>query len=219
MPRFLRSRYGQVLSLFLIAQIGVFYAYPKTEVVSQTRPLKQVPQDIQHWKMVQESELDSEVQALLKADDTLNRVYGSVEANRYASLYIAYFKTQRTGVSPHSPKVCLPGSGWVPSESERIQIQVPGLAEPLNVNRYIVSKGDERSTVLYWYQSSHRSIASEYAAKVYTVLDSVRYRRSDTSLVRVVVPHVGPNDKAADAAATKFVQETFSTLRPFLPHA
>lgn len=218
MPNFLRSAHGRLLSLFLILQIAVFYAYPKTEIVPQARPLKQVPNNIGSWNMIQESELDSEVAALLKADDTLNRLYGSAQEQRYASLYIAYFKTQRTGVSPHSPKVCLPGSGWVPSESERIEVAVPGQSDPLLVNRYIVSKGDEKSTVLYWYQSAHRSIASEYAAKVYTVLDSVRYRRSDTSLVRVVVPHNGVNDKKADEAAIKFVQQSFATLRPHLPH-
>jgi EpsI family protein len=218
MPEFLRSHYAKLLSIFLILQIGVFYAYPKTEVVPQSRPLKQVPPTIASWQMIEESELDSEVAALLKADDTLNRVYGSQTEQRYASLYIAYFRTQRTGVSPHSPKVCLPGSGWVPSESERIEIPVPGESEPLLVNRYIVSKGEQKSTVLYWYQTAHRSIASEYAAKVYTVLDSVRYRRSDTSLVRVVVPHTSTSDTKADAIATRFVQDTFATLRPHLPN-
>ncbi len=41
--------------------------------------------------------------------------------------------------------------------------------------------------VLYWYQARDRVIASEYSAKIYTVTDAIRYNRSDTSLVRVVV--------------------------------
>lgn len=218
MPSFLRSAQAKLLSLFLILQASLFYAYPKTELVYPISGLKGAPTQIQRWKMVQESELDSEVQALLKADDTLNRLYAEPGNPHWASLYIAYFKTQRTGVSPHSPKVCLPGSGWVPSESERIQVSVPGESKPLNVNRYIVSKGEERSTVLYWYQSAHRSIASEYAAKVYTVLDSVRYRRSDTSLVRVVVPHTSSNDTQAEATALRFIRDSYPILRTYLPH-
>jgi EpsI family protein len=218
MPSFLRSARGRFLSILLIAQICLFYAYPKTETTPAIPSLKQVPTQIQSWQMIRESELDSEVQALLKADDTLNRIYATPDDARWAGLYVAYFRTQRTGVSPHSPKVCLPGSGWVPSESRRIQIAVPGLEEPLNVNHYVVAKGEERSTVIYWYQTAHRTIASEYAAKVYTVLDSIRYRRSDTSLVRIVVPEIEGSQQSAEQIATRFVQQVYPELRGFLPH-
>ena len=51
---------------------------------------------------------------VLRADDTLNRIYRLRAASSY--LFIAYFKTQRYGQSPHSPKNCLPGSGWEPVE-------------------------------------------------------------------------------------------------------
>jgi len=62
-----------------------------------------------------------------------------------------------------------------------------------------VEKGDEKSIVLYWYQSRDRVIASEYLAKIYLVLDAMRYRRSDTALVRVVVPVIANDTKAATA--------------------
>jgi hypothetical protein len=49
------------------------------------------------------------------------------------------------------------------------------------------------------------------------VVDSVRYNRSDTALVRVVVPVRDNNDAAAAKAAVEFVQSFFSPLRAFLP--
>jgi EpsI family protein len=213
----LKSRTLIVLSVILIAQAVAYHAYPKVEAVPLARPLSEVPKLIGTWQMVNESELDSEVQELLKADDSLNRVYADGLSGRSASFYVAYFKTQRTGVSPHSPKVCLPGSGWVPSESVRVSIDVPGWEGPITVNRYIVAKGDLRSVVFYWYQTHNRVIASEYAAKLYTVADGLRYRRSDTSLVRVIVPFSGPDDTGAEAAAIGFVKTVFGTLREFLP--
>lgn len=218
MWKFLRSRRSQLLSAFLITQVVLFHAYPKSEVVPPVRPMRDVARTLGEWKMVEESPLDAETMSFLKADDTLNRLYANPATGRLASLYMAYFKTQRTGVSPHSPKVCLPGSGWVPSESERIQIAVPGGEGPLNVNRYIVSKGPQKSLVLYWYQSAHRSVANEYAAKVYTVLDSIRYRRSDASIVRIVVPYVSETDGDADRVGVEFIRQNYALLRPHLPN-
>jgi EpsI family protein len=217
MGEILKSRTLILLSLLLLAEAAAYHAYPKVEEIPLARPLSEMPRLIGPWSMVTESELDSEVQELLKADDTLNRVYMDGSTGRTASLYVAYFKTQRTGVSPHSPKVCLPGSGWVPSESTRVEIDPPGWEGPATVNRYIVAKGESRSVVYYWYQTHKRVIASEYAAKFYTVLDGLRDRRSDTSLVRVIVPFTGPEDNGADAAAAGFIKTVFPQLREFLP--
>ena len=216
MSKLFQSRTARFVSILLLVQIATFYAYPKGENVPLSRPLKDIPQDLAQWHMVQESQLESEVLELLKADDTLNRLYAKPSTNQIASLYVAFFKSQRGGVVPHSPRVCLPGNGWVPSSNSIVPIQVPGQDKPIEVNRYIVAKGETQSVVLYWYQTAHRVIASEYAAKIYTVLDSARYRRSDTSLVRVVVP-VSTTVEAADQVANNFVQSSFGILRNYLP--
>lgn len=214
---FLRNRTILTVTCLLLAESVVFYAYPKTEIVPLSRPLKEIPTEINGWHMVNESEIEPEVQALLKADDTVNRLYANPAASKASvSFYAAFFKTQRTGVAPHSPKVCLPGAGWTPSGSEYIKIDIPGRG-PMTVNHYIVSRGDQKSVVLYWYQNHVRVVANEYAAKVWTVLDSVRYRRSDTSMVRVIVPVVGGNVDEADKIALNFVKDVLPTASQYLP--
>jgi EpsI family protein len=133
------------------------------------------------------------------------------------SLFVAYFSTQRTGKAPHSPKNCLPGSGWEPSREDYLTVEVPGMPQPIEVNRYIVAKGENQSVVLYWYQSQHRVIASEYEAKFWTVTDAIRYNRTDTALVRVVVPIVAGNEDAAQDLAVEFVRTFFQPLKNHLP--
>ena len=128
---------------------------------------------------------------MLKADDSLNRVYISPERNAGASLFIAFFRTQRYGQSPHSPKNCMPGAGWQPMEDTKISIAIPGRDTPIVINKYVIAHGDEQSVVLYWYQSHNRVIAGEYSAKFWLVADAIRYSRSDTALVRVIVPVAG----------------------------
>jgi len=133
-----------------------------------------------------------------------------------ANLFIAYFKTQRQGQSPHSPKNCLPGSGYQPSESGRIDVPVAGGS--ININRYVVSRGEDESVVMYWYQSQGRVIADEFAAKFYLIADSIRHHRSDTSLVRVVVPvteHM--TREKASQTAIDFVQAAYPAVSAWLP--
>jgi hypothetical protein len=61
-------------------------------------------------------------------------------------------------------------------------------------------------------------VANEYAAKLYLMLDAVRHRRSDTSLVRVVIPvQPGQSEEEAQRLGEQFVQEFFKPLRTHLP--
>src|SRR6476646_7666583 len=91
------------------------------------------------------------------------------------------------GWSYHSPLNCLPGSGWTLSNPDRVVISPPN-GKSFSANKYVIQNGDYKSLMIYWYQGRGRSVASEYWGKVYTVIDSVRLRRSDGALVRVTVP-------------------------------
>ncbi len=212
---FLKSRRSLLLSLLLLFEAVFYIAYPKQELAVLPKPLRELPAHLGPWSMVAESVTEPEVLEVLKADDTLNRVYLDSATGVSASLFVAFFKTQRTGVAPHSPKVCLPGSGWEPGPSTLARIEVPGRAEPVVANRSIISKGDEKSLVLYWYQTHNKVIADEYRAKLNTIFDSFRYRRSDTSIVRVLVPDRPGFD--ADAVGRSFVRSSFESIRTLLP--
>ena len=203
--------------MVLVAQAAIFYGFSRAETLPYHRPLAQFSLDNPDWRLAEEMPLDKETLDVLNADDILSRAYSNRTTGKVATLFVAYFETQRTGKTPHSPKNCLPGSGWIPSQSGSLSIAVPGLAQPLDVNRYIVSRGQNQSVVLYWYQNRSRVIASEYAAKIYTVADSIRYNRSDTSLVRVVVGVVDGNTEAAQETAVQFVKAFFTPLRDYLP--
>jgi EpsI family protein len=98
------------------------------------------------------------------------------------------------------------------------KMTVPGVDIPLEYNRYVVARGNDKSVVMYWYQSATRTIASEYWAKIFLVLDSVRYNRSDTALVRVVYPLREDAASEVEAEVAGFVKTAFPVLRQALPH-
>ena len=213
---FLRSTAAKVLSIVLVAQVAMVYGFARQEVIPQNRPLTETPQEFGTWKMYQEGVVEKEVQDVLRADELLTRTYASSAQSVAAHLFVAYFRSQRAGQTPHSPKNCLPGSGWVPSVSDVITADIPGRG-PIEMNRYVVARGDQKSLVLYWYQSRDRVVASEYKAKVYVIADALRYNRTDTALVRVTVPIVGSNVDAAQNAALDFVRSFYNPLRQHFP--
>jgi EpsI family protein len=213
----LRNKFATACAAVLIIQAGLFYSASRGENTPLSLPLSSLPTVIGSWHMAQESPVEQDVQDVLKADDLLNRTYASDIGA--ANLFIAFFKSQRYGQAPHSPKNCLPGSGWQPSESGAVDIAVPGGS--INVNHYLVAMGENESLVLYWYQSQGRVVADEFAAKFWLVADSIQKHRSDAALVRVVVP-VYPGDKTeqrakADKTAASFVAAAYPVISGYLP--
>ncbi len=216
---FLKSRAALAVTILLLAQAAVLYSSVKPEVIPESRPLRALPLDMGPWSYQQDFEVDQETQDVLKADDLLLRGYQDAGTHRAGTLFVAAFRSQRNGKAPHSPKNCLPGSGWTQLSSDLYSIEV-GNPQPIVVNRYIVQHGDDRSVVMYWYQSRERVIASEYRAKFWVMADAIRLNRTDTALVRVVMP-ILPSDNADPANATRaavsFIQAFFQPLRHILP--
>ncbi len=207
-----------LIAAVLAAQGALFYAYSRTEKVPAARPLEQFPGKLESWSLQQVGIVDQETQAVLKADDTMTRVYRDTRSGRDVSLFVASFRSQRTGVAPHSPKNCLPGNGWNPVVDDRIGVAIPQRGAPIEVNRYIIQRGDARTLVLYWFQSRNRAVASEFSAKFYTMRDAVIDNRTDTALVRVMIP-LSPNDdpEKIRETAEDFVRALYSPLVQYLP--
>jgi EpsI family protein len=189
----------------LVVQGAAFYGLSRrTEPIPPSKPLSGFPSVIGAWRMLREGAIEPEQKDVLRADDYLTRQYATL-SGKSASLFVAYFQSQRAGQTPHSPKNCLPGSGWTWSVSDTIPVNIAGHSLPIEINRYVVSKRDDHAVVLYWYQARDRVVASDYKAAAFTAWDALRYNRTDTELVRVV---------AADAqSGVEFIQAFFSELR------
>src|SRR3569833_2132799 len=135
----LRSKYFRVLTIVAIVQAALFYSASRGEGTPLARPLSEMPAALGNWMMTSQGVVEPEVEAVLRADDTVIRGYRS-PTGADDSLFIAYFKTQRAGAAPHSPKNCLPGAGLQPVDSGNID--VPLAVKTINIYRYVVSNGD-----------------------------------------------------------------------------
>jgi EpsI family protein len=195
-------RFG-IAALLMLATALVLQAHSHSEYFPPRAPLSSLPSQIDGWSGTDDA-LDRQTLDVLGPGDFLVRDYENAsQPQPWINLYIAYFPTQKTGDTIHSPNHCLPGAGWVPSSRERVRITRPdGSSFP--VNRYVVSKLGERQLVLYWFQAHGRAVASEYWAKYYLISDSIRMNRSDGGMVRLMTPML--EDESPEAAQARMMK-------------
>lgn len=198
--------------------LGAYFLATRSEYQPTPPPLTSLATQFDSWKMTGEYPIEKEVQDVLQATDTVNRIYQDGVSRSSVSLFIAFFKSQRSGVAPHSPKNCLPGNGWVPERSEIVRYPVPGSPEGIEVNQYIVQKGDSKNVVVYWYQSHGRIVASEYKAKLFVMADAIGKNRTDTALVKIISPVFNDDLPTAIATAQRFVANSFPPITAVLPN-
>jgi len=173
-----------------------------------------LPANLEDWRSV-DVPIDPDSLKVLGPGSFLSREYFAPRHN-VVSLFVAYFPTQREGDAIHSPKNCLPGAGWTPTESAVTTLNVG--SEQINANRYVVAQGTDRQLVLYWYQAHGRTVASEYSAKYWLIADSIRLHRTDGGLVRLVTPMLpGETSVAAQERALEFLRPLLPKLNAYLP--
>jgi len=200
----------------MLGGAGLFLrARDRGEALPPRQELAGFPRQVAGWSG-EDIPLDPDIRKILGDGEFLLRIYRS-GVQPYVDLFVAYFPTQRTGSTIHSPQNCLPGSGWAPVDFARIQLP-QGADRQTTVNRYVISKGLEQQLVLYWYQSNGRVVASEYWAKIFLVTDSIRRNRSDGALVRIVTPIArGESITDAEKRAVGFAGAATPLLDPFVP--
>jgi EpsI family protein len=176
------------LTLILAGQIAASRATFLAERLPKPPSLHLLPAKIGSWRATGEQYLDPAVLNYLKPNDYIMRIYENPEREIELTLLVAYFRSLKSSYGPHSPRVCLPGHGWLTKASATETIQIDGSARGMRANRYLMEKGKDEILVLYWYQNGRRIWAEEFRAKLYLLPDLVRYRRSDVSLIRIIAP-------------------------------
>lgn len=204
----LRDRRIVIVTALFLAQSVLIYAVSWKEVPGEVVPLRQFPRQLTTWRTVGEGILDQEVLDQLRPDDYLARSYAAPDGKEPLNLFIGYFQSLRLRARPHSPRRCLPGSGWLPHSFRQIVIPAAGAVAAFPANEYILEKGSDRILVLYWYQNPQRAVSRELWLKVYMLPDLFQYQRSDVALVRVIQP-VAANGPTA-AAFSRLVYASLS---------
>lgn len=197
----------------LLLAVGLYMHLHSDISVPMNRPFTEFPRQHSSWTMISQTEFSENVLDVLKPTDYLSRQYVSADG-KDIGLYIGYHGGGKDTGGIHSPRHCLPGSGWYEESSQREKLVLPDGA--IDLVRAVYRKGDSREMFLYWFHVQGDTLSDEYSLKLAEIKNSMLKRRRDSAFIRVSVP-VEHDLQASAAQGEKFVRDFYPQIQQFLP--
>jgi EpsI family protein len=205
-----------LVPVFVAAQGLLTWSSAMREVALPLPDPARFPVTAGDWQIVSRTAGAAEAVESLRRDRLLDLTYSCRAARGPANLFVAWYRSQLAGnAQPHSPRMCLPGSGWMPIRTGEARVDTAD--GPIRVNRWLVANGAQHAAVLYWYQKPRRVIAGEWSVKFWLAADAMRDHRTLLALVRAVVWPSVSADEAALRDASVFTGLVFPQLREWMP--
>jgi len=117
-----------------------------SERIKPNRSFDLFPMEVNKWKGTK-SRLDQEVYNVLGVEDYILSNYISTQNKNVVNLYVGFYQSQKEGDIIHSPKNCMPGSGWNIQESSTEEFSVEENGKKIKVARLLLVKGSEKQRV------------------------------------------------------------------------
>ena len=211
---FKKKEFWIVLILFVLTGILInLLRYSRVE--SKRLPLfSSLPLQFGDWNG-QEYFFSEETNQVLKADTYAFRKYTSGEGKELW-LFLAYFKSQKYGSQIHSPKNCLPGSGWKIMSRKKILIKTD-TGSDLKVNKLLISDKLSTEVMYYWFQTRSGIITSELGLKLDLVFNSLKRAPTDAAFVRINLPLNQLSEKEAQLMLEDFLKVFLPKIKEILP--
>jgi exosortase D (VPLPA-CTERM-specific) len=173
------------------------------------------PRQIGTW-LGTEMAVDQQALAALNATDHLSLNF--VKGGEVVNVWSAYYDSQYSGNAAHSPLICIPGGGWRVEDGGIVAIPTAG-GTSIRASRLIITQGNDKQLVYYWFVEGGRHETSEYAAKLRLLANAVLENRRDGALVRFITPIEGGDLERADRILKAFVSEAAPLLPDYIPAA
>lgn len=140
------------------------------------------PVQIGEWKGYPE-EISQGVLDLLKPQDIFSATY--VHPKGYmVHLMFDFFSSDAVIGGPHSPRNCLPGSGWEVEQGEDKDIDFNGRVIP--AGQFILRKDEKVELMDFWYATRYGETASDYTFKLYEILSALTFQPRDKAFIRFI---------------------------------
>lgn len=201
-----------IVMLLLLCGTALISHNPREVVEPEVKSLKDFPRLIGGWRTLSETMFDIPTLNLLRPTDYVMRTYVNTEG-KPLSMYVGYHNGGRKSGPIHSPRNCLPSSGWLLLSSEEMRMEAG--AETIRLVRAEYAKDSQLMTCYYWYQVRDRSITGDLERKFAELAGMIMERRKDASFIRLDLP--GNMHATNDALVRNFLENVFPVLRQYLP--
>jgi len=208
-------RNNLLIVIVLIVVAGGYIHLVKPEPTLLERPLAEIPISVNDWYMVKDHTFSESVMKVLRPTDYLSRQYRNAKGD-LVTLYIGYHGGRPGDGGIHSPRNCLPSSGWHQDYFGRAEVPLAD-GENLNLVNAIMSKGHSKVQFYYWFQVRSWIVTDEYSLKLAEVWNSLTARRRDQCFVRLSTNSVDDENGKKSMALERFVQDFYPIIQSFLP--
>lgn len=197
----------------LLGVTAVFIYTHETKAVPVNRPLQEIPSELNSWTMEWQSRFSQQILESLQPTDYLYRSYSDQEGHKIG-LYIGYHSGGPESGPIHSPKHCLPGSGWFEISEKQVDLRIGNSLLP--TVQAIYQKGSQKELFIYYYLVKGEVLTNEYALKLAEIKNSILYKRRDSAFIRVSLPVEG-SEYQAITVAESFTKMIHTHIQNVLP--
>jgi len=175
------TNYFPLISVLLLVTIAIFTIKPLgslEDYIPERKSFNEFPPTLANWSG-KPINMDQQTIDFLGLSDYILMDFNSPDNLSSVNFYVAYYQTQKHGAVPHSPKLCIPGGGWLITDIGESKVS------GVELIRVVISRGEIKQLVYYWYRQRGKNIANEYELKWNTFMGAFQSRRTDGALVRL----------------------------------
>jgi exosortase D (VPLPA-CTERM-specific) len=213
-------------ALIVLAVAALFRSFLSFAYVDSLMPARasspqvsfaEFPMQLREWKG-ERNTLQSFKLEILRPSDYVSADYRN-NSGQWINLYAAYWEPGAKSGGPHSPEVCMPGSGWQILGMAPVVLDIVSPAnEQLVVNRVQIEKEGDRQLVYYWYQQGGRFVHSESTRWWHRSWQRVTRHRMDVAQVRLITRISDAESwNDGDLRLTAFAKDLLPELVRYIP--
>ena len=196
-----------IVSTALLFGVGMiaFHFYQMQRLEKDVRDIRHLPIQIGEWK-AREIPVQDHDYEILETRNLVLRDYRD-KKDESVRLFVIYSETNRRVC--HPPVVCLIGSGFQVTQSEKETLSLAG--RTFTVNR-LVAKGEKKDQlVLYWYMLGKDFTDGYLSQQIRWVLRQAAGKGVGGAMIRIVTP-ISTDEQEAFERAKRFIQELLPVL-------
>lgn len=170
--------------------------------------INEFPLHMDGW-VGKEDDLIPEIIKMLNPTVIFSATYTNQKGSKI-HLFFDYFAQQNSLGGPHSPRNCMPGSGWIIQSEEDRKIQVNGRS--VKIGRFDLRMGESKKVMDFWYITRYGETSNDYIFKLYTMISSLTFRPNDIVFIRILSDGDEKSLEALNEFEGIFVKEIYNHL-------
>lgn len=168
------------------------------------------PLEIGNWRAYPET-VSNEVLQLLNPEAIFSANFVNTKGIKIHLLF-DFFSSEASFGGPHSPRNCLPGSGWKIERTQSLPLSIDG--REFEGGRFILKYEGSSDVMDFWYVTHLGETANDYAFKMHELISALTFKPRDIAFIRFIADNNPESLEALEQFQKLILPEIYQRL-PF----